>query len=273
MARIATSSMFFHEYPLDEIFAAVEEAGLTGIEFWVETPHFWLRGLPFADLEAAIRAHPALAPITLHAPVLDLNPCSINPRVAAASQQYAVEAVDLAAAAGAEVVTVHPGRRTAKRRPSAYDYEHFRAYLARLRDAAERTGVDVAIENMEVTVNSLLSTPGEMREVLDANPWLSFTLDVSHAMVASPDAVRLYIDLCADRIANVHLSIADGGKMHLPVAGNGYARDVVRALAEAGYEGSLTLEIEDRNFLHPLSIEEKIIVLRREREFLEDYLS
>lgn len=273
MARLAVSSMFFHEYPLDEIFASVEEAGLGGIEFWVETPHFWLRGLPFADLEAAVRTHPALAPITLHAPVLDLNPCSINPRVSAASQHYAVEAVDLARAVGAEVVTVHPGRRTAKRRPSAYDYEHFRAYLARLRDAAERTGIGVAIENMEQKVNSLLCTPDEMREVLDANPWLSFTLDVSHAMAASPDAVRRYIDLCADRLANVHLSIADGGRMHLPVAGNGYAREVVRALADTGYDGCLTLEIEDRNFSHPLSIEEKITVLRQEREFLEDCLS
>lgn len=272
MARLAASSMFFHEYPLDEIFASVEEAGLTGIEFWVETPHFWLRGLPFADLEAVVRAHPALAPITLHAPVLDLNPCSINPRVAAASQQYAVEAVDLARAAGAEVVTVHPGRRTAKRRPSAYDYKHFRAYLARLRDAAERTGVSIAIENMELTVNSLLSTPDEMREVLDANPWLSFTLDVAHAMAASPGDVRRYIDLCADRIANVHLSVADGGRMHLPVAGNRYAGEIVRALADAGYDGFLTLEIEDRNFSHPLSIEEKITVLRQEREFLEGCL-
>ncbi|WP_342678417.1 sugar phosphate isomerase/epimerase family protein [Methanofollis sp. UBA420] len=272
MARLAVSSMFFHEYPLDEIFASVEEAGLTGIEFWVETPHFWLRGLPFADLDAAVRAYPSLAPITLHAPVLDLNPCSINPRVSAASQQYAVEAVDLAHTVGAETVTVHPGRRTAKRRPSAYDYEHFRTYLARLRDAAERTGIRVAIENMEQTINSLLSTPEEMREVLDANPWLFFTLDVSHAMAVSPAVVRQYIDLCGDRLANVHLSIADSRKMHLPVAGNSYARDVVRALAAAGYDGCLTIEIEDRNFFHPLSVEEKITVLRQEKEFLEGCL-
>lgn len=273
MVRLAVSSMFFHEYPIDEIFASVEEAGLTGIEFWVETPHFWLRGLPFTDLEATVRAHPSLAPVTVHAPVLDLNPCSINPRVAAASQQYAVEAVNLAAAVGAEVVTVHPGRRTAKRRPSAYDYEHFRIYLARLRDTAERTGVRVSIENMEPRINSLLSTPEEMREVLDACPWLSFTLDVSHAMAVSPPDTERYIDLCGNRLANVHLSVANDGRMHFPVAGDPYAREVVRALATAGYDGCLTLEIEDRNFLHPLSIEEKITVLRQEREFLADCLS
>lgn len=273
MVRLAVSSMFFHEYPLDEIFASVEEAGLTGIEFWVETPHFWLRNMPPADLETAVRAHPSLAPITVHAPVLDLNPCSVNPRVAAASQQYAVEAIDLAAAVGAEVVTVHPGHRTAKRRPSTYDYERFRVYLARLKDAAERTGVRVSIENMEQKTNSLLSTPEAMREVLDAAPWLSFTLDISHAMAVSPPDTERYIDLCGDRLANVHLSVAKDGKMHFPVAGNPYARDVVRALVAAGYDGCLTLEIEDMHFLHPPSIEEKIIVLRQEREFLLDCLS
>ncbi|MDK2974770.1 MAG: hypothetical protein PWP08_1141 [Methanofollis sp.] len=273
MVRLTVSSMFFHEYPIDEIFSSVDEAGLSGIEFWIETPHFWLRNLPVGDLAAAVRAHPALAPITVHAPVLDLNPCSINPRVAAASQQYAVEAVALAEEAGAEVVTVHPGRRTAKRTPSAYDYERFEAYLARLHAAAAGRRVKVAIENMEPKVNSLLCTPEGVREVLDANPWLHFTLDVSHAMSVSGEEICRYIDLCADRLANVHLSVMQNGQMHLPVRGSQVAAAAVRALSGAGYDGCLTLEIEDRNFAHPLSFEEKITVLQGERAFLEDCLS
>jgi len=273
MVRLAVSSMFFHEYPIDEIFASVDEAGLTGIEFWIETPHFWLRDLPTGDLNAAVHAHPSLAPITVHAPVLDLNPCSINPRVAAASQQYAVEAVALAEEAGAEVVTVHPGRRTAKRTPSAYDYERFEAYLARLHEAAKGRRVRVAIENMEPKVNSLLCTPEGVREVLDANPWLDFTFDVAHAMSVSAGEVCRYIDLCIDRIVNVHLSAVENGKMHLQVRGNQEAAAVVRALTRAGYDGCLTLEIEDRNFTHPLSLEEKITLLQGERTFLEGCLS
>jgi len=273
MVRLAVSSMFFHEYPIDEIFASVDEVGLTGIEFWIETPHFWLRDLPVGDLAAAVHAHPSLTPITVHAPALDLNPCSINPRVAAASQQYAVEAVALAEEAGAEVVTIHPGRRTAKRTPSAYDYERFEAYLARLHEAAKGRRVKVAIENMEPKVNSLLCTPEGMREVLDANPWLHFTLDVSHAMSAATGEVCRYIDLCADRLANVHLSVMQNGRMHLPVRGNREAAAVVRALLDTGYGGCLTLEIEDLNFAHPLSLEEKIGVLEGERTFLEDCLS
>lgn len=273
MLSLAVSSMFFHEYPIDEIFSSVEEAGLTGVEFWVETPHFWLRGQPLHELKAAVRAHPALTSLTLHAPALDLNPCSINPRVAAASQQYAIEAVELAGALGAEVITVHPGRRTARRPPNRYDYDHFETYLARLRQAAEETGVKVAIENMEPKVNSLLCTPEGVRETLDANPWLWLTLDVAHAMTVSEGEVSRYIRGCRDRIANVHLSVAADGRRHLPVFGRPEACEVVRTLNRAGYRGPLTLEIEDQVFAHPLSLEEKVTVLREERRYVAWCLS
>ncbi|TAJ44827.1 sugar phosphate isomerase/epimerase family protein [Methanofollis fontis] len=272
MIRPGVSSMFFHEHPIDEIFSSVEEAGLSGIEFWVETPHFWLRGLPLADIDAAVREHPALSPISVHAPVLDLNPCSINPRVAMASVQYAVEAVDLAEAVGAAVLTVHPGRRTARRSPSAYDYERFEGYLSRLGEAAGGKGVRVAIENMEPRVNSLLCSPGAVREVLDEHSWLWFTLDVAHAMNASPQGVIRYIETCGDRCANVHLSAAMDGRMHLPVDGDRRIATIIRSLADAGYDGPLTLEIDDQAFSRPLSLEEKIGILRRQRVFIEDCL-
>ena len=46
MGPISSSSMFFHEYRIPEIFMFAREAGLTGLEFWIETPDFWLNGLP-----------------------------------------------------------------------------------------------------------------------------------------------------------------------------------------------------------------------------------
>jgi sugar phosphate isomerase/epimerase len=45
---------------------------------------------------------------------------------------------------------------------------------------------------------------------------------------------------------------------------------VMHALKDAGYAGPLTLEIDDLNFLHPLSAEEKIAVLSRDRAFMQE---
>ncbi|MDD1669796.1 MAG: sugar phosphate isomerase/epimerase, partial [Methanomicrobiales archaeon] len=201
-------------------------------------------------------------------PILDLNPCSVNPRVARASLAYAREAVILAERMGAGVVTVHPGRRTAKRPPGGPDYQRFERFIDLLRDAARKHRVEIAMENMERAVNSLLSTPGEMRELLDREPWLSFTLDVAHAMARSVEEVTDFIDLCGDRMVNIHLARSEDGRTHLPLDGGTRARAVLHALAEAGYAGPLTLEIEDRNFDHDLSIEEKVGLLSREAAFI-----
>jgi sugar phosphate isomerase/epimerase len=268
MVHISVSTMFFHEYPLGEGFDAIQDAGLDGMEFWVETPHFWLYGHPVGELLDRLGEHPGFSPVNVHAPILDLNPCSVNPRVAQASLAYAAEAAGLAERIGAGVVTVHPGRRTAKRPPGGPDYERFERYLSLLRSAASGKQVRISMENMERAVNSLLSRPEEVRELLDREPWLSFTLDVSHAMAHSVEEVARFIGLCGDRLANVHLSRSEGGKTHLPLDGSPRARAVLRALDEAGYPGPLTLEIEDRNFDHDLSLEEKVVLLTREAEFI-----
>jgi sugar phosphate isomerase/epimerase len=128
----------------------------------------------------------------------------------------------------------------------------------------------VAIENMEEKVNSLLCTPEGVRELLDKETWLFFTLDVSHAMGVSLDEVIRYIDLCHDRLVNIHLSRANGGSMHLPIEGSPEIITVLHTLREYGYQGNLTLELEDRNFDHEYSSEEKCQLLTRELAVMKE---
>ncbi|OPX68094.1 MAG: fructoselysine 3-epimerase [Methanoregulaceae archaeon PtaB.Bin056] len=272
MVQFAVSSMFFHEYPLEEIFSFVVEAGCDSVEFWVETPSYWMAGQPEDELVYTLQKFPELVSPTMHAPILDLNPTSINPAVAEISVRYTVEAVRLAARAGIRVVTVHPGRRTAKRPPGAPDYTRFGRYIRALEEAAKEQGVRVSMENMEPKVNSLLCTPEDMRELLDREPWLWFTLDISHALGAGPEEVRRYIDLCGDRLANVHVGGSSNGRMHLPVDGDEGIAGILCHLLESGYKDNLTLELEDRNFTHDLSAEEKVLVIARELAFMRDCL-
>lgn len=272
MVNFAVSSMFFHEYPCEEVFDYISASGLDAIEFWVETPHFWLRDLPLDVLRVVIANHPGLSPVNLHAPILDLNPCSINPEVARASVYYTLLSIEIAEKIGARIITIHPGRRTAKRPPGEADYQRFERYISLVRSVSRGKQVHIAIENMEHTVNSLLSAPEEARELLDREPWLSFTLDTSHAMGVSMEEVFRYLDLCGDRLVNIHLSRAENGRMHLPIGQTDEGRQVLSRLHDMGYDGSITLEIEDRNFPGDLNAEEKILLLSREREFLKEIL-
>jgi sugar phosphate isomerase/epimerase len=268
MTAYGVSSMFFHEYTSREIFSNVSKAGLDGIEYWLETPHFWLRDLPAEEVIACRKAHPEIATFSVHAPVLDLNPCSINPDVAEISVASTVRSLAMAQVLGAGVLTVHPGRRTAKRPPGDADIARFDHYMAKLRDAALKDTVIVALENMEPAVNSLICTPERMREVLDAEPWLRFTLDTSHALAASEETVMEYIDLCADRLANVHLSRAGEGRLHLPLDRSPVIARILESLRNHHYRGALMLEIDDLNFAQPLSAEEKCAVLSKDLSFM-----
>lgn len=270
MVPLAVSSMFFHEYTTPEIFRFVSRAGLDGIEYWAETPHFWLRDLPVHEVTAEKEQHPAIQTLTVHAPILDLNPCSINPEVAEVSVGYAVRSIALAEQLGARVLTLHPGRRTAKRPPGEADFARFARYISALRDAATRDSLRVSMENMEPIVNSLLCTPERMRKLLDDEPWLSFTLDVAHALAKDDEEPLRYIELCGDRLANIHISRKDGKTLHLPLDRSPLMERVMKALLDIGYGGPLTLEIDDLNFGKPLSAEEKIAILARDRAFMQE---
>ncbi|MDD1720174.1 MAG: sugar phosphate isomerase/epimerase [Methanoregulaceae archaeon] len=272
MVRFGVSSMFFHEYPLDEIFDFVAEAGFDALEFWPETPDFWLRDQPVPELQEVIAQHREIGAPAVHSPILDLNPCSVNPSVAAISVEYALRALELAWSIGAPVFTVHPGRRTAKRVPSGPDYDRFEHYIGELRRAAAGKNLCVAMENMEPAVNSLLYTPGTVKELMERESWLSFTLDLSHALAVSPQYAREYLEVCHERLVNIHLSRANGGKLHLPVAGDETVAGILSALDDNSYDGFLILEIEDRNFDHDLSSEEKVTILQEELGFITKFI-
>lgn len=273
MVPLALSSMFFHEYTSPEIFSFGSRAGLDGIEYWLETPHFWLRGLPVDEVIACRKNHPGISTFTVHGPVLDLNPCSINPDIAEISIQYAIRSVKIGEQLGARILTLHPGRRTAKRPPGAADAARFEHYLEALRGVATRNSMKICMENMEPVVNSLLCTPERVRELLDDEPWLFFTLDTSHALAKSDEEPLRYIELCHDRLANVHLSRKEGKTLHLPLDRNPLMETILLALKDAGYTGPLTLEIDDLNFPHPLSADEKIAILSRDRAFMHECMA
>ena len=270
MVSFSVASMFFHEYTIPEIFSSVSRTGLNAMEFWLETPHFWLRDLPAEEVIECRKFHPDLSVLTVHSPILDLNPCSINPKVADISIEYAVRSLRIAEQLGASILTVHPGKRTAKRPPSEADFIRFNYYISVLREAARESPVKIAMENMEPSVNSLLCTTDRMRTLLDEEPWLFFTLDVAHAFSKSEDEAIRYIELCHDRLINVHISRFDRGKAHFPLDRHASMARVMECLKDLRYDGCLTLEIEDLNFERLLSAEEKIAILSEDCIFMRE---
>ena len=126
------------------------------------------------------------------------------------------------------------------------------------------------MENMEPAVNSFLCTPERVRQLLDDEPWLFFTLDVAHALVTSDNEPGRFIELCSDRLANVHLSRKNGRTLHLPLDRDPVMAGVMQDLRKAGYSGPLTLEIDDLNLSPPITAEKKIGILNDNHVFMRE---
>lgn len=264
MIRLGASSMFFHEYQPAEIFSALHAAGLDHIEFWMETPEFWMQGADPAVLRDLMKQYPDLAPIAMHAPVFDLNPCSFNPGVAKLSAEYTCKTIELLNRLGGGVVTIHPGKRTAKRPIGPLDRARLTAYLDTVAKCSFGTSVTVAIENMPPAINAQLVTPDAMRAILDEYAWLSCTWDYAHAQAALPDDPFAFLRECGARIVNIHASLGTAKMMHMPLAETSAGEALVRELAAAQYAGLVTFELEDLNFGRQLCYAEKTAVLKKE---------
>lgn len=270
MFKLEASSMFFHLCQPQEVFAAMDAAGLDSVEFWMETPEFWMQGAKIEVLKEIQTQYPRLFPIAMHAPIFDLNPCSFNHGVAALSADYSCACVRMLEELGGGVVTVHPGKRTSKRPVTPLDIERFHVYLDKLSEVAGST-VQIALENMPYAINAHMIIPEEMRRTLDEYSWLYFTYDFAHALQAESsgrlDNALSFIDICGDRMVNVHASMGGSpDRMHTPLNGTEEGTRLIQALHEAGYAGRITFEFEDLN-IGNLSYQERIALLAAETAF------
>jgi sugar phosphate isomerase/epimerase len=246
------------------------QAGIKSVEFWAETPFFWLDRNDKAcvsKLKKAISTMPQGC--TLHAPVMDLNPSSYNNLVYEATIKETLWSIELGKIVGARDVTIHPGKRTAHRKPTDMDWEKFERYLGICLEKAKSMNVNLSLENSMPGVQSMCSNPKEMKEVLDNFPGLFFTFDIVHAFLNSRKTALSFIDELGDRIINVHVGAPHNGKPHYPAHYEKKMEIVLQRLRDIGYNGDLTIEIDDKTYPAQLSRENKITELIREREYLE----
>ncbi len=268
--RISCASLFLWEYSIYDIMEILLEAGIESVEFWAETPFFWMNRNDETAVAALVEAISIMPRgCTLHAPILDLNPSSYNELVHEATVRETLWSLELADTMGARMVTIHPGKRTVHRIPTNEDREKFMKYLMAANERADALGVALALENSMPDVSSMCSSPNEMKEVLNGFPGLFLTFDVVHAFMDSPKTAISFIDELGDRIINVHIGAAHNGKPHYPSHREKKMDRILRRLRDSGYKNDLTIEIDDKVYSKPLSREDKVRELVGEREYLE----
>ncbi len=252
--------MFLFEYPLRRIAEAVEMAEYDGVEFWVETPHFWWKRdeKMLGEIERLVKA--------VHSAVIDLNPVSSNEKVAELSIQETLYSVKIASLLSSPL-TIHAGKRSAEREPVEEDYAALEKYFRIVKKYAEIKNVRILLENSEKGVNRLCRTAEEL-EYYSKKFGFGITLDLNHA--AKNGNFEGFLDLL-DRVENLHVSGYDEKGRHVEINRSEEIKEMLRRVGDAGYDGMVTIELDDLG-IGELNFEEKVRVLREQKEVVERLL-
>ena len=163
-----------------------------------------------------------------------------DPRRRRERLRYCRRAVRLAALLGSPLVTVCSGP-PAKGLSRHESISILHDTLGELIDYADEHGVRVALEYEPGLV---VGNAAAALSLIRYHRLLSLNLDVGHAAVAGEDVFEV-MDAFAGRIANVHLEDIKGREhVHLPPGeGDLDLEGIVRALDEAGFEGTAVFEL------------------------------
>jgi sugar phosphate isomerase/epimerase len=239
--RIGTTSMVFWQTGLVEGIQTTAQLGFDSIEIWVS--HFRKEtGLSVGELAALLKRTGMSC--TIHAPIRDINIASVNEGIRRESTDQQIEAVELCAALGGELVVVHPGQRSSKRSDPCEHWEHQADSYVRILEAAQAHGVTVTVENMEwEKENELVRTVTDIERLqgMIGDFHLPVTLDITH--LADTERCIAAIDALGDSIVHVHVSDF-GEKRHIPLgSGTLDLKRILQRLQERRFGGILSFEI------------------------------
>ncbi|HEV8565359.1 MAG TPA: sugar phosphate isomerase/epimerase [Actinomycetota bacterium] len=256
--RLLFSSAAFFARPLGETFRIVADAGYAGVEVMVtkdaasQDPRRMRELAEQHDLTIG----------AIHAPCLLLTR-----RIWGTDPIGKIyRAVEVAEEVGAPLVVVHP--------PYRWQFPYRRWLEDRLPAFAKEAGIEVAVENMfPVRVAGRELTFHANQDLDELDPFGSLVLDTSHAAVAAHDLLQVR-ELFGNRLRHVHLSdnAGRGWDSHLPLGEgvlpiDGFLDD----LAESGFGGTVTLEVDLRR--HMADPEVVLEIMRADRERCEARLA
>lgn len=239
--RIGTTSMVFWQTGLVEGIETAAQLGFNSIEIWVS--HFQKEvELPAAKLAKLLKQ--AGMSCTIHAPIRDINIASVNAGIRRESVGQQIEAVELCAVLGGELVVVHPGQRSSKRSDLEEHWKYQADSYVQILEAAKARDITVTVENMEwEKENELVRTSEDIQRLqgMVGNLHLPVTLDITHLA----DTTRCIDAIDSLRGSIVHVHVSDfGAKRHIPLGdGTLDLKKILRSLQEHEFNGILSFEI------------------------------
>lgn len=239
---VGTSSSLFGR--LEEAhLVACKDAGVTAVEFVVSRndPERGARYAPLAKQAADL----GIDIWSIHLPFgVPWDISSLDPDIRQASIEGNIEIMERTVAWGPKKMILHPSYEPIADEERAERMKHCTESLHALGEAADRLGVQIAVECLPRTC--LGNTSEEIITLLQAHSNLGVCCDVNHLLHETP---QHFIANVGSKIATLHISDYDAVDERHWLPGRGVIdwTAVITELLRAGYEGPFMYEVSNRN--------------------------
>ena len=280
LMKLSFSSNAFLRFPIEETIARIAALGYQGLELLADVPHAWPAGLLDGQKEAIRRcvSRHGLAIANVNAFMMRAvadprqpywHPSWIEPDVhyRAIRREHTKRALRLAAELGAPSIQTEPGGPLAKGQPRSQALAIFYDELMPCLEVAEECRVLLLIEPEPGLLIERFEQYLEFVERV-ASPWLGLNFDIGHAYCVGEEPAE-WIPRMAAHTRHYHLEDIAPTRVHehlIPGRGAIDFEATLRAIAETGYDGWLTVE------LYPY-IEDPEAAAREARHYLESMLA
>jgi len=254
---------------IKEAISKLSKAGYDIIELWMDHPSMfpYLEGKRNPSEIIRLLSESGIG-CTVHAPCHDMNIAGLNPWIRRESNLLLMRSIHLAAELEAELVVIHPGRRTSPRVPDRIYIDRTIESLKEICQEAKELGIKVGLENMDSRPDQFATTPEVMLEMVNSIGLdnVGITFDAAHANTCS-DPVK-FLDMIVDKVIHVHISDNKGANseiFHAPLGeGNLDLVGILRLLIIHNYDGMIVFESGAQN--HEEGLKRNIEIIRRAQD-------
>ena len=236
--KFGISTTVLREHPISYALEQIASAGYRSAEVWPWHLERWnenpnLLGRKARELELTL---------TMHAPANELNPITKEKDAARQAQGSIAASLELATKLEVEVVAVHPGRRSSDREPVDEVWERLFAWVYELDKLAERLGLKIGIELMEIRPLEIFMLPSDAARLMNISfKHIGLTVDIAH-MNTHMDPVKFLKALDPVWIKHAHLSDNAPRRVHLPLGNGDIDLSAVLDYLERIYSGVVSIE-------------------------------
>ncbi|PVE20768.1 hypothetical protein DC522_30400 [Microvirga sp. KLBC 81] len=257
-SQLCGMNFHYFRHPLTRFLDDAAAIGLTKVEIWGASPHFYVDDEPLSaarELKKAIRERGMeLVCFTPEQCIYPINLASREDAVRNRSIRYFLDSLNACVEMESPYLLITPGWGYADE-DAGPAWRRSADALGVVARHAEKLGVDLLLEPLTPTESNIINTSADLRRMLDelSSPSVKAILDTV-AMAVVGETVRDYVAQVGAELRHVHLIDGDMEGSHL-AWGDGFLPldDYIRDLGDSGYTGALSFEFTTpRYWLDPL---------------------